>query len=51
MYLHPKNCRNAWIDISNPNAKAPLINNCVYVKILELDKFGQSKIYTQAKMQ
>jgi hypothetical protein len=43
--------RMAWIDISNYNAKVPLVNNAVYIKILELPNEGLSKIYNKAKLQ
>ena len=34
----------AWFDISNPNAKSPIINDTIYVKILELNDPNDSKI-------
>lgn len=42
--------RFAWIDPSNLNARAPIINNAIYVKILKLNKEGDSKIFTKEKI-
>lgn len=36
--------RYAWFDISNGNAKCPIISDTIYVKILELDDINYSKI-------
>ncbi|KAL4439384.1 hypothetical protein ABPG74_017047 [Tetrahymena malaccensis] len=40
----------AWIDPQNLEARAPIINNAVYVKILQLTKDGDSKIYNKQKI-
>lgn len=41
---------HGWLDISNFNAKVPLINNAVYMKILETPNQNCSRIYNQANL-
>lgn len=40
---------HGWLDISNFNAKVPLINNAVYMKVLEIPLNG-SKIYNETTL-
>ncbi|CAD8198714.1 unnamed protein product [Paramecium pentaurelia] len=40
--IEPKT--HAWFDISNPNAKVPVVNDTVYVKILTLQDLSYSRI-------
>lgn len=42
--------RYAWIDISNLNAKAPILNGAIYMKILTFKDNNRSKIYTKNKL-
>ncbi len=46
-FLFNSNVKNskAWIDISNLNAKPPIVNKSIYMKVLELPSDGLSKIH------
>ena len=42
--------RTAWLDINNLGVKAPVVNNAIYVKILELKHNSQNKLFHADKL-
>ena len=44
-YWNIKNLKLAWVDITNLNARAPVVSNQIFVKVLRLPHSGCSKVF------